>query len=104
MRVRQACSRRLGICLLSLLAAVPLPASLASGQPLDKAMKAQLSVNSSDTASQKKIDTLAENTRHMLEEYKLVVRQTESLRVYNNHLERLIRSQKQELDSIDSQL
>jgi hypothetical protein len=76
----------------------------ASGQVLDKAMKAQLSTNKNDAASQKKIDSLAENTRQMLEEYKLDLRQTESLHVYNNHLERLIQSQKNELASIDRQL
>jgi len=67
-------------------------------------MKTQLSTNKRDAASQEKIDSLAENTRSMLEEYKLVLRQTESLRVYNDHLGRLIQSQKDELVSIGQQL
>jgi hypothetical protein len=92
------------VLLVCLLASGVISVSGAYGQALDKAVKAQLKADQSDAVSQKKIDSLAENTREMLEEYKLALRQTESLHVYNNHLERLIQSQKEELVSINQQL
>lgn len=54
--------------------------------------------------SEKKIDRVADKTREMLDEYKLTVRQAESLRIYNEHLRELVNSQQDKLESSNQQL
>ena len=54
--------------------------------------------------SQKKIDGLADQADQMLAEYRNLLRQAESLRIYNNQLDKLVLSQQGEIDSIAEQL
>lgn len=54
--------------------------------------------------SQKTIDTLSEQTQKMLDEYKLVLRQSESLKAYNDQMERLVVSQENEKASLEKQI
>jgi len=54
--------------------------------------------------SQKKIDGLADQADQMLAEYQNLLRQAESLRIYNNQLDKLVLSQQGEIDSIAEQL
>ena len=54
--------------------------------------------------SQKKIDELADQADQMLAEYQNLLRQAESLRIYNNQLDKLVLSQQGEIDSIAEQL
>ncbi len=54
--------------------------------------------------SQKRIDAVADETREMLDEYRSVLRQTESLRSYNDQLERLIEEQNKQLASLRRQI
>ena len=54
--------------------------------------------------SQKKIDGLSEQSDQMLGEYRNLLRQAESLRIYNDQLDKLVLSQQGEIDSIAEQL
>ena len=67
---------------------------------IDTQVKAELSAKK----SQEKIDGLSDQTDQMLAEYRNVIRQTESLRIYNEQLEKLVISQQEEMTSINDQL
>ncbi len=60
--------------------------------------------NQAAAKSQKKIDKVSERTKVLLDEYRTVSHQVESLLVYNQHLRDLIQSQEQEMASIKKQL
>ena len=63
------------------------------------------SCNEEAKQSQAKIDSLTEETRRLLSEYKTVLKEIEGLRVYNRQLEKQISNQEQEManlaDAID---
>lgn len=82
-------------------APVPLPDP---GELLDQSISTEVQINSSHSSSQARIDTMATQTDDMLQEWRVEVRRTESLREYNENLERVIASQLEEMDSIEEQL
>lgn len=86
---------------LALLLALPL---IANAGPLDEAVDTQVETDVAAQKSQENIDNLADETIDMLAEYRDTLRQTQSLRAYNDQLENLVDSQKSELDSIKQQL
>ena len=57
-------------------------------------------INQQAKTSQAKIDALTEETRQLLNQYKMVLKQIEGLRVYNRQLEKQISSQKQEMSQL----
>lgn len=64
----------------------------------------QAKSNQSSEASQQKIDTYAESTEGMLAEYKGLLRQIDSMKVYNEQINRMVQSQQGELDSLNNQI
>ena len=66
-------------------------------QKIEQAIKIQEKTNTDASAAQARIDNLSDDTRRMLEEYKLTLRKIEDLKSYNKHLKNLIESQKNEL-------
>ncbi len=92
--------RLYGIIAISLLAN---PLSL-SAETLEHAIDTQVKTDISAQKSQQQVDTLSGETSQMLAEYREVLRQTGSLRAYNDQLDKLVTSQKKELDSINVQL
>lgn len=86
---------------LALLIALPL---ITNAGPLDEAVDTQVETDVAAQKSQENIDNLADETTDMLAEYRDTLRQTQSLRAYNDQLENLVDSQKSELDSIKLQL
>lgn len=86
---------------LALLIALPL---IANAGPLDEAVDTQVETDVAAQKSQENIDNLADETIDMLAEYRDTLRQTQSLRAYNDQLENLVDSQKSELVSIKQQL
>lgn len=60
--------------------------------------------NQQAQTSQKKIDGYADNTTTMLNEYKAIMRQVDSMQVYNQQIERMVQSQQGELDSLQQQI
>ncbi|MDF2153963.1 DUF3450 domain-containing protein [Vibrio sp. CAU 1672] len=71
-----------------------------SGTVVSKQAKA----NKSSEASQLKIDDYAESTEGMLAEYKGLLRQIDSMKVYNEQINRMVQSQQGELDSLNNQI
>jgi hypothetical protein len=73
-------------------------------ETLQGAIDTQVKTEISAKKSQQKIDTLSDQTDQMLVEYRNLLRQTDSLRIYNAQLDKLVLSQQDELTSIDEQL
>jgi Protein of unknown function (DUF3450) len=71
---------------------------------LDKAIKTQQQTDQAGVDTQKQIEKLADDTQSMLSEYRTVTRRTDSLRIYNKHLEKTIASQEEEMASMLEQI
>lgn len=76
----------------------------AAANPLQSSISTQEKTERAEIASQKKIDRVADETDTLLNQYRQAVREAESLRLYNDHVEKLITSQQSEIDSIGQQL
>jgi predicted nuclease with TOPRIM domain len=83
------------------------PVLLTGGQALADALSKSATIQEQGLrdaiVSQQRIDGLADEAREMLDEYREVVRQSESLRAYNNQLDRMIEEQNRQLDSLRRQ-
>jgi septal ring factor EnvC (AmiA/AmiB activator) len=87
----------------SLLALVVLfPASVCAGA-LDAAIDTQVKTEEAASASQSRIDAIADDTEKMLAAYREAIRETEQLQRHSAKLEKLIESQRRELDSLSQQ-
>ena len=75
-----------------------------AAEPLIEAIDSQVKANQSAAASQKNIDALRDQTQRMLDEYRDALRQTEVLTAYNDHLRRLVESQRTEKVSLEKQI
>jgi hypothetical protein len=95
---------QLTLKVVGLLLAVGITSSTALANSLDAAKGVAETTNRASAQSQKKIDKTAEQTRNMLEQYRLVSRRLETLKSYNGQLERLINSQQEEQDSLQRQI
>ncbi len=84
--------------------AVALLSSPVNAQVLDSTVSEETSINKAASASQKRVTALAEQTAGLLSEYRTVVRETESLKIYNDNLEKVVNDQREELVSINDQL
>lgn len=79
------------------------PASVAA-QALDTTLETQTETVQAAIRSQDKIDKLADETQQALAAYQGALRQTKSLGVYNEQLDRLLASQQREIESLGTQL
>jgi len=80
------------------------PVVLAQADSLKSSMDTQRDINRADDQSQKRVDKLADDTQNLLAEYRQATRRTESLKVYNTHLEKTIASQLEEMGSMQRQI
>lgn len=71
---------------------------------LDQAVDQQVQTDTAAQRTQQQIDSLDDETRELLAEYRSVLNQKESLAAYNSQLEQLVSSQQEELISVDAQL
>lgn len=71
---------------------------------LDQAIDEQVQTDTAAQRTQQQIDSLDDETRELLAEYRSVLNQKESLAAYNSQLEQLVSSQQEELESVQSQL
>lgn len=76
----------------------------ANPQTVNAAMSEQMSANKAAAASQSRINQLDDETQRMLNEYRATLRETESLRRYNDQLTLQIQSQQEEMVSIQQQI
>jgi len=80
------------------------PVAADSPDVLKTSIDVERQISQSAIASQQRVDDLAEETREMLADYISVRQQTDRLSVYNDQVERLIRSQEEEMRSLEEQL
>jgi hypothetical protein len=76
----------------------------ASAATLNDIYRAADQINGQAKQSQARIDTLTEETRNLLNDYKTVLKQIEGLRVYNRQLERQIANQESEKAAISGSI
>ena len=75
-----------------------------SQDQVKKSVDTQTTTVDQNQASQKKIDTVADEATRLLDEYKLVIGETETLETYNDQLAKLVVSQSEEAASIEKQI
>ena len=76
----------------------------ANAQVFESTVKTENGINIAASTSQKRVTSLAQQTNDLLAEYRQVVRETESLKIYNDNLERVVMDQREEVVSINQQL
>jgi len=76
----------------------------AYAQVLEASVKTETGINKAASVSQKRVTRLAQQTADLLAEYRAVVRETESLKIYNDNLEKVVMDQREEVVSINQQL
>lgn len=75
-----------------------------ASNPAQDAVNTQAQAVKQNQESQKKIDAIADQSKQLVDEYKAALSETESLKAYNDQMEKLIASQKSEMDSIAKQI
>lgn len=83
---------------------LPAFAYAGTGEALDTAISDTVKTNKDARESQQTIDKLADETTDMLQEYRNTLQQIDSLKTYNDQLEKLISNQKESLATIRKQL
>ena len=73
-------------------------------QILESSVEAETGINQAASTSQQRVTRLAQQTADLLAEYRQVVRETESLKIYNDNLEKVVMDQRAEVLSINEQL
>jgi len=81
-----------------------LSVSLTSAQTLDSSVQVESKINADSASSQLRVSNLAQQTQDLLTEFRAVVRETDSLKIYNDNLERVVTDQRNEVESINRQL
>ena len=76
----------------------------AGAQTLDSSVSVETRINQNSAASQDRISNLSRQTQDLLGEYRAVVRETESLKIYNDNLQKVVDDQRAEVESINRQL
>lgn len=84
-----------------ILACIPI---FAHANKAETALNTVATTHAQGAQSQQRINRLDDQTRELLEQYRLVTRQTDTLEVYNQQLQRLIDSQLAEMQSIEQQI
>lgn len=100
-RNRLSTQKRWGV---ALAVALLLASATAPAQTLAQAVDARTSGNTEGMESQRRIDTLSEETDKMLAEYRTTLKQIDALRIYNSQMEQLIASQDMEMASLRRQI
>lgn len=78
--------------------------SIAETEALKSAVETKLQGQKDVVTSQKKVDSLVEQTRDLAQEYRDAIRKSDNLGIYNKQLAKLIKQQKVDLNAIQRQL
>ena len=81
-----------------------LAAGIASAEDIEAAITEERQGNEKSVQSQERINSVDDQTDTMAGEYRAIIDQIESLRVYNAQLAKLVTSQEKELASLDFQI
>lgn len=95
-------SRGLGSALIA--AAALLLAQPAISQVLDRSIQTEGQIARSAAQVQAQINQVADQTSDIVNEYRLLLNEIESLRIYNDLLQRTVNNQQREITNINSQL
>lgn len=76
----------------------------AQAQSLDSTVRTETKINQDAAASQQRVTHLAKKTQDLLGEFRAVVRELESLKIYNENLQKVVGDQRNEVQSINRQL
>ena len=91
--------------LLSNLATFAITAAPArAANPIKSSIDLQSETDRATLKSQQRIDQISDQTRELLQEYRQATRELESARDYNDHLERMVAAQQQNISSLETQL
>jgi hypothetical protein len=100
--LKNTLSRLLKACLIAIPTLIWLSAVQAQG--LSSTVQVETKINKDAASSQERVTTLAKQTQDLLAEYRSVVRELESLKIYNENLAKVVGDQRGEIQSINSQL
>ncbi|QDP00637.1 DUF3450 domain-containing protein [Thalassotalea sp. PS06] len=78
--------------------------NFASAASLNELQNGEAAIIKASANSQKKINGIYEQTQELLAEYRTVVDETENLKVYNDHVQRLVNDQQAGIDSLERQI
>ena len=84
--------------------AMMLVLTAANARILESSVKTETGINKAASTSQKRVTRLAQQTADLLAGYRAVVRETESLKIYNDNLAKVVMDQREEVVSINQQL
>jgi hypothetical protein len=78
--------------------------SVAYADPVEKLHQEELVINKAGVKSQKRVESIFEQSIDLLSEYRQIVDQTDNLRVYNDHVQKLVKNQERGISSLQSQI
>jgi len=79
-------------------------AQFASAQVLDKSIQTEERIATNAAQAQAQIDEVVDETESLVSDYRVVLSEIESLRIYNDMLQKTVESQESEIDNILQQL
>ncbi len=94
----------LALCLVIMISIIGELINITHAESFEAASKLREQSRQEAITSQKKINTIAEETNQLLHEYRTVLQQIGSTRTFNNHLEQLIEKQNEQLNAVRRQL
>ena len=75
-----------------------------AADPLKASIEVQSASDIAATRSQQRIDQISDEARELLQEYRQTIRELDSLRAYDDHLERMVQAQTQTMATLDLEL
>lgn len=90
--------------LLMLGAGLAVGATLVHAQVLDRSIETENRITRQAAQAQQQINQLDEETQQLVEEYRRVINETDSLRTYNRQMQAIVDNQISEIESINNQL
>ncbi len=84
--------------------AFTLVSGVASATTLAELQKAHAQTANASAQSQEKINNIYDQSQELLADYRALVEQTENLKVYNDHVAKLVADQNESLASLDKQI
>jgi septal ring factor EnvC (AmiA/AmiB activator) len=92
------------ILLFGLVPGAGLAGNALATDPVKASIKVQAATERAAERSQQRIDQISDETRELLQEYRQASRELESLRAYDDHLERMVQTQEQTIAALEKQL
>lgn len=75
-----------------------------SAQVIDRSIETETRITRNAAQAQAQIDQVADETEQLVDEYRRILGETESLRIYNEQMQTIVDSQEEEVVSINDQL